>query len=238
MTVTTRLRPPSPINTFREAFSPLEWASNAIQGEPVRPVARGDGRPIILAPGYLSNDLSMRGLRRYLQRLGYKAAGWELGFNDGRVRVLVDKLASQVRQAANSYQEPVTLIGWSLGGVVAREVARQEPETVREVITLGSPINGGPKYTSIGPVYARLYGIDLDELEQEIRELASEGLTQPVTSIFSKTDGIVGWRASLDTFNAQARNIAVTGGHFGLGNNRKVWRIIAETLAGSDRPDR
>ncbi|MEO1027854.1 MAG: alpha/beta hydrolase [Pseudomonadota bacterium] len=235
MTVTTRLRPPSAINTLREAFSPIEWARNALQGEPVRPVARGDGRPIILAPGYLSNDLSMRGLRKYLQRLGYKAAGWDLGFNDGRVRKLVDELEMHVRQAANRFEEPVTLIGWSLGGVVAREVARRQPDAVREVITLGSPINGGPKYTSIGTAYAYLYSIDLDGLEQEIQELASEGLTQRVTSIFSKTDGIVGWRSSVDTFNEQARNIAVSGGHFGLGNNRLVWRIIAETLAETSR---
>lgn len=227
------LTPPSRFNTAREAFAPLDFVTNAVRPVPKRSVPQGDGRPVILAPGFLSNELSMRGLRNYLQDIGYNAYGWEIGFNDGRVRLLMDKLTEQVKQKARILGRPVTLIGWSLGGVIAREVARRDPMRVNEIITLGSPIVGGPKYTSIAPVYARLYGVDLDAIERESRALSAEGLTQPVTSIYSKSDGIVSWRASVDTFNPQARNIEVGGGHFGLGNNRKVWRIIAETLGRS-----
>lgn len=192
---------------------------------------RGDGRPILLAPGFMAGRLSMQPLAAFLRGIGYDASPWRLGQNHGGVEELVEEFRAEVDERAAAAQRPVALIGWSLGGVVARETARLAPYTVSEVITMGSPIVGGPKYTAVGDYYARRFGIDLNEFEKRVDERNRLGLTQPVTSIYSKGDGVVDWRASIDTYNAHARNIEVSGSHFSLGLNVKAWRVIADALA-------
>ncbi len=96
---------------------------------------------------------------------------------------------------------------------------------------MGTPLIGGPKYTVVANKYARLMDMDLDQYEKEIHAINSQGIQQPVTVIYSKSDGVVGWRASLDPYNPQARNIEVECSHLGMGVNAQVWRIIADTLA-------
>jgi hypothetical protein len=103
---------------------------------------------------------------------------------------------------------------------------------VQQVLTLGTPIVGGPKFTSVGKRYAMLNNIDLEEFELDVHQRNAIGLTQPVTSIYSKSDGVVSWQASVDIYNQQARNIEVNSSHMGLGVNPKVWLIIADVLAG------
>jgi pimeloyl-ACP methyl ester carboxylesterase len=123
------------------------------------------------------------------------------------------------------------MIGWSLGGVVARELARRRGELVSEILTMGTPVKGGPKYTAIGSAFASARGIDLDRFEWEVHRRNSIGLTQPITAIYSKLDGVVGWQAAIDSYNPQARNIEVYGSHLGLGVNPRVWNVVARTLA-------
>ncbi len=135
-------------------------------------------------------------------------------------------------QESELNSQPTTLIGWSLGGVIAREVARLYEPLVCEVITLGTPIIGGPKYTAVGKRFADTSNLDLDTFEHEAHDRNSMGIKQPVTSIYSKLDGVVGWQASVDVYNEQTRNIPVLSSHFGIGVNGRVWRLIADTLAG------
>ena len=97
---------------------------------------------------------------------------------------------------------------------------------------MGTPIIGGPKYTTPGQRYAKASAIRLDQFEREVHERNSIGFKQPLTVIYSNRDGIVGPDIARDIYNPQARNIRVDGGHLGLGFNPKVWRIIADTLAG------
>lgn len=226
--------PPSALATALEIRAAGEWFGLFSRLPQLRDAPAGDGRPIMLLPGYRASERSMRPLRRFLNYLGYEARDWGLGHNVGDV----DGDTERVGERAESIKrecggEPVTLIGWSLGGVIAREAARMFEPAVREVITLGTPIVGGPKYTVVGQRYASRYGIDLDRLEREAHERNRAGMRQPVTSIFSKSDGIVGWRASVDRYNPQARNIEVRGSHLGLGVNPAVWQHIADTLAGT-----
>ena len=196
---------------------------------------RGDGRPVMLLPGYGTDGSAMRPLGRYLQYLGYDVHDWGLGRNRGHVNKYTQQIGERTRELSDELGgTPLTLIGWSLGGVIARETARLFPSVVREVITLGTPIIGGPKYTTAAAHFARADGIDLDEFEKEVHARNSEGIRQPVTSIYSKQDGIVGWRASVDVYNAHARNIEVNSSHFGIGANGRVWRLIADVLATSD----
>lgn len=226
-----QLKAPSRFATMAELRAPLDAITLALNLPRLAHAPKGDGRPILLLPGYRADSPSMWPMRGFLRRLGYDAGDWQLGRNTGNVDRLTGRMQSVIEDVYESCGESVTLIGWSLGGIVARELARLEPERVREVITLGSPIVGGPKYTAVGRRFTDGDAARLDEFEQAVHERNSLGFDQPVTSIYSRFDGVVGWRASVDVYNPQARNIEVASSHFGLGINGTVWHHIAEILA-------
>ena len=224
-------RRPSRLATLLELRAPLDWATILLHSPWLLSAPRGDGRPVLLLPGYGTDESSMRPLGRYLRYLGYDVYDWGLGRNRGDVDSYVEQIGKRVAEIHSKLDgSPVTLIGWSLGGVIARETARLHEPYVREVITLGTPVIGGPKYTAVGRRFAESASIDLDEFEKEVHTRNSIGIRQPITSIYSKLDGVVGWRASIDVYNEQARNIAVYSSHFGIGANGRVWRLIADTL--------
>lgn len=224
--------PPAALARALELRAPLEWTSLALRLPLLLGAPRGDGRPVMLIPGFQATELSMRPLERYLASLGYDTYDWGQGRNRGDVEGDIERVTRRTERLAAELGAPLTLLGWSLGGFSAREAARLRPDAVREVITLGTPIIGGPKYTSVGRIWAEREGIDMDALELEIHARNSIGIRQPVTSIYSRSDGVVGWQASVDRYNPQARNIEVSSSHFGLGVNARVWRIVADLLAG------
>lgn len=230
----TPVSPPSRLATLLELRAPLDWATLIVHAPRLALAPKGDGRPVMLIPGYQADEASMRPLARYLRFLGYAVYDWGFGRNRGDVERDIQRVGRRAEDISRqSGGQAVTLIGWSLGGVAAREAARLFESAVREVITLGTPIIGGPKYTSVGARFARKANIDLDEFEKEVHERNSIGIKQPITSIYSKLDGIVGWRASIDVYNPQAKNIAVCSSHFGMGGHGRVWRHIADILSSS-----
>ncbi len=211
---------PSRLATLMELRAPLDWASLLYRAPQLAAAPKGDGRPVMLIPGYGTDERSMRPLARYLSYLDYDVYDWAQGRNRGDVEGDIQRVGKRTKAIHDALDSaPVTLIGWSLGGVAAREVARLFETCVREVITLGTPIIGGPKYTTVAGRFAKMANLDLDEFEKEVHQRNSIGIKQPVTSIYSKSDGVVGWRASIDTYNRQARNIEVSSSHFGLGAN-------------------
>ncbi len=224
-------QPPSRLATMLEARAPLDWMSVLFRAPQLALAPRGDGRPVMLLPGYGTDESSMRPLGKFLEYLGYDVHEWGIGRNRGDVEGYIQRvgeLAREIHEDREGVQ--VTLIGWSLGGVVARETARLFEPCIREVITLGTPIIGGPKYTAAASKFAKQANIDLDAFEIEVHERNSIGITQPVTAIYSKSDGVVGWRACIDVYNEHTRNIRVSSSHFGLGVHGRVWRLIADTL--------
>lgn len=223
--------PPGRLQTIRELAAPLEWLSFVPNTLGLRAAPRGDGRTVLLVPGYLAGHLSMSPLKSFLRSLRYKVDHWGFGTNMGNVDDDVRAFGGRVKTLALKTGAPVTLIGWSLGGVISREVARLFQPHVREIVTMGTPVIGGPKYTVAGPAYATQHNLDLDDFEKEVHRRNLIGLEQPITAFYSKSDGVVGWQSAVDIYNAQARNIEVKSSHLGLGVNPKVWRLIAETLA-------
>lgn len=226
-----KAKQPSRLAALLELRAPLDWATILLRAPQLLRAPRGDGRPVLLLPGYGTDERSMRPLGRYLRYLGYDVYDWGLGRNRGDVERyvhLVGERAAEIHSQLGGV--PLTLVGWSLGGVIAREAARLHEPYVREVITMGTPIIGGPKYTATAQRFADSAGIDLDEFEKEVHHRNSIGIRQPVTSIYSKLDGVVNWRASIDMYNKQARNIEVHSSHFGIGANGRVWRLIADIL--------
>lgn len=191
---------------------------------------RGNGEPVVVLPGYGAGDASTAVLRAYLHLLGYAVRGWELGINGGHVPALVPRVIAQIARAAEQARRPVRLVGWSLGGTLARESARERPELVDRVITLGTPAVGGPKYTAVGSAYRRR-GYDLDAIEREIAARECTPIRVPVTAIYSRGDGVVAWQACIDRYTRGIEHVEVRGTHTGLGFNPEVYRIVADRLA-------
>ncbi len=221
---------PGPVAMLREGLGFLELPRLLLRMPELLRLPRGSGQPVMVLPGFAASDASTLVLQGYLRSLGYHVRGWRMGVNTGQVSALLPRVLRRVARTADLSGEPVRLIGWSLGGVLAREVARERPELVRRVITLGSPIVGGPRYTAVGRVY-RQQGVDLDALEAAIETREATPIRVPITAIWSRADGIVAWQACVDRRSPDVENIEVGATHLGLGFSADVYRVIAERLA-------
>ena len=192
-------------------------------------VPRGDGGPVIDIPGWKSPEAAMAPLRHYLRRQGHDARGWGLGVNTGNPERDVELLAPMVEELAERAGRPVALVGWSLGGTVARETARIAPHAVSRVITYGTPVIGGPSYT----IGARAAG---EAENARIRALVDEldrtdPIQVPITAIFTRRDRIVDWPASIDRTSADVEHVEVRSTHAGMGIDPDVWEVVAARLA-------
>lgn len=220
---------PRPLATLQELTAPAELAALLVRLPALAAKPRGTGQPVIVFPGFGGGDGSTALLRRYLRFLGYRVDGWGLGTNRGDVPNLLAQLLQAVADRHAAEGEKLRLVGWSLGGYLAREVARDLPACVEQVITLGSPVVGGPRYTLTAPIY-RLAGTDFEAIEAEIDRREKVPLQVPVTSIFSRRDGIVHWEACIDTRSDCVEHIEVNASHLGMGVNPAVLGIIADKL--------
>lgn len=192
---------------------------------------RGDGHPVLVLPGFGADDRSTTVLRRYLRGLGYGVHAWRLGRNVGPTAAIVDGMTGRLAQLADREGRAVSIVGWSLGGIYGRALALREPRQVRQVITLGSPFR---QTAGSGSHARRLY--DRRAHLHVPRPLAGDGdlagrLPVPSTAIYSKTDGIVDWRACTAEAASDHENVEVRGSHCGLGHNPTVLWIVADRLA-------
>jgi pimeloyl-ACP methyl ester carboxylesterase len=190
----------------------------------------------MVLPGFLGADGSTGALRHYIAGWGYDTHGWGMGRNLGLRAEDPDfenRLAERVGDMVRRSGRKVSLIGWSLGGVLARELARACPDHVRQVITLGSPIGGSPKATTIWRVYemATQTSLDSDELQQRIALMNEPPPGIPCTSIYSRSDGIVAHAIARERETALTQNIRVVASHIGLGFSAVVLYAIADRLA-------
>jgi pimeloyl-ACP methyl ester carboxylesterase len=190
---------------------------------------RGDGHAVVVIPGYGMTDPTTWALRRALTRLGYAAHGWGLGRNVGARRGLVAALHARLDALVGTSGRAVSLIGWSLGGVFARELARARPASVRRVFTLGSPFSGEPDANPIdhlrGILSRRPVAIDRGDLDAR-----RPAPPVPCIALHTKTDGIVHWRCSLEAPGPGTENVEVRGSHAGLICNLEVLRVLADRL--------
>ncbi|MGH7930778.1 MAG: esterase/lipase family protein, partial [Candidatus Binatia bacterium] len=181
-------QPPSPAGLLREARGFLEFPRLLFRVVDLALQPRGHGQPILVLPGYGAGDGSTAILKSYLRVLGYRVSGWHLGRNSGNVPDLLPRVLKRLLSMHRRSQERVRLIGWSLGGFIARELARERPDLVHQVITLGTPVVGGPKYTLLAERLRRR-GIDLDAMEAEIASRNAILLQTRVTALYSRGDG-------------------------------------------------
>jgi pimeloyl-ACP methyl ester carboxylesterase len=193
---------------------------------------RGGGQPVLVIPGFLTGDISTVAIRGFLRSLGYRAYRWGHGRNTGHTARQVPKVIHRLQEIEARHSAPVKLIGWSHGGVLAREAAREAPRLVERIITLGTPVVGGPKYTMAAKWY-RDKGVALDELEEIVAQRNQIPLAMKVVAIYSRKDEVVAWRACLDPNpKNQVEHIEVDAGHAELGFSAPVLKLVADKLVG------
>jgi pimeloyl-ACP methyl ester carboxylesterase len=172
----------------------------------LRLAPRGEPHPVLVLPGFMTSDVSTRPLRGWLGRLGYPVVGWSLGRNRGLTQKVAAELPALVERLATEHGTPVSIVGWSLGGIFARRLAIQAPTHIRQVISLGSPF--------------ALAG----------RALAHP-LPVPSTAVYSRWDGVVDWRACRQRTGRTSESVAVRSSHLGMGHDPAVLWVIADRLA-------
>jgi pimeloyl-ACP methyl ester carboxylesterase len=235
--VAETINPPGAFLQLLEGRAPAELTTLMLRLPLLRlSLPRGNGEPVLVLPGFGADDRSTWLLRRFLTSLGYAAHGWEQGLNTGSGAPLVRGVIARLEQLGRRTHDKIHLVGWSRGGVIAREAARQRPDLVRQIITLGTPVRGGPGASSIGRMVAADLGASAADLIRLQAQREQGPITVPVTAIYSKSDGVVAWRATIDETNPNVEHIEVSASHIGLGINADVYRIIAQRLKSKASP--
>lgn len=182
---------------------------------------------MLLFPGLGSGDGSLALLRRFLNDRGHRARGWGLGTNRGNPSAVLDDCVDLVRAQFHATGRRVNLVGWSLGGILARELARDHPHLIDRVATFGTPIYG-PRYTVARGVYS---DHELASIESEIDARYRRPLERPLLAIHSRNDGVVDWRSCVDDQTPGAHNVAVRSSHLAMGLDPDIWTHLAEWFA-------
>jgi hypothetical protein len=212
----------------------LEYLSTRLAMRRIDNWPHGDGHPVMVLPGFLAGPRSTDLLRDVLRRLEYRVYDWGLGYNMGyrpSMRETLPARVHHIRERADGRR--VSLIGWSAGGIYARELARALPDDVRSVITLGSPFRGNHEASTVWKVWQLLNrGTDATAAVAE-RALTrrAQPLTVPTTCIYSKSDGIVAWQCCTSLPAPQTENVEVRSSHLGYGHNLQTLSVIADRLA-------
>ena len=229
------LKPPTPLLLLSEGRALHEFAASIALGPLLRLAPRGDGHAVLALPGFLAGDGSTWLMRRYLRALGYRAEGWDLGRNIGGFYRMRSVLRARLARLRNETGAKVSLVGWSLGGIFARDLALNMPDAVRCVITLGSPFARELQATNAGKLYEQVTGEKTSDARAEDLVALAGDLPVPATSIYSRTDGVVNWRCSLAREGPRAENIEILlASHIGLGGNPAALWAIADRLAQKD----
>jgi dienelactone hydrolase len=226
-----RLRPPGLGLLLAEARGIFELNASLLLSPLLMRAPRGDGHPVLTLPGFLASDLSMAPMRRYLKELGYDAYAWQIGRNVGGVSRMRAALRDRLAEIHAATGRKVSIVGWSLGGVYARDLALQAPDMVRCVVTLGSPFANDVRATNATRLYEALSREPVED-NSELRKAISGDLPVPTTSIYSRSDGIVNWRTCILRPSDTAENIEVhLASHTGMGVNAAALWAVADRLA-------
>lgn len=235
-TAANTARPPSRLLTLAEPGRAMSELASFYALRPLLGMLpKGDGHGVLVLPGFMASDYSTNPLRKLLCDLGYDAVGWNLGRNvrvdEARVSAMMNCVAALHARTGRK----VSLVGWSLGGVFARELAKQAPEKVRLVISLGSPITDDRGHTNARRLFEYLNGAEPEPMRAGKFRALAEAPPVPTTSILTKTDGIVHWRGSVQhgagRKGAEVENIEVHASHCGLGVNPAAVYAVADRLA-------
>jgi pimeloyl-ACP methyl ester carboxylesterase len=226
-----RLRPPGLGLLLAEARGIFEFNASLLLSPLLMRAPKGDGHPVLTLPGFLASDLSMAPMRRYLKELGYDAYAWKMGRNVGGISRMREGLRDRLAEIHAATGRKVSIVGWSLGGVYARDLALQAPDMVRYIVTLGTPFANDVRATNATRLYEALSREPVED-NSELRQAIAGDLPVPTTSIYSRSDGIVNWRTCILRPSDTAENIEVhLASHTGMGVNAAALWAVADRLA-------
>ncbi|NCF50311.1 alpha/beta hydrolase [Gammaproteobacteria bacterium] len=231
-----KFRPPSETLYLTEPFRAIFELATLHLSEPwLNSLKGGDGHPVLVIPGFTAGDRSTALLRHFLSRLGYLPCGWKQGVNFGARRELFEGVGELLQGLHAEYDCRISIVGQSLGGIYARELAKHLPDAVRQVITLGSPFNDpdgdASKVTKLYKMFNPEHATKPEQFLKEHWEI-SAAPPVPTTSIYSRFDGVCHWRACIQhAGHDQVENIEVLGSHTGMGVNAQSLFVIADRLS-------
>lgn len=214
-----------------ESRAALSYGRYLLRGLGHNKLPRGQGEPVLVLPGFAASDVTTRPLRRSLSKLNYRVYGWAQGTNLGLKQRGRELLVAHLQAIAEWHGQPVNLVGWSLGGVFARELARAHPQQVQQVFSLGSPISGHPNANNVTTVFSLFNPKARQEPDMEAFRKRAVAPPVPCTAIYTRQDGIVAWPCSREAQADNTENVEVTGTHVGLPWNPQVLAVIADRLA-------
>jgi hypothetical protein len=226
------LKPPSATPLVLE---PLRAAVDYIAGmAPVSvPLPPGDGHPVLVFPGLGASGAATSDLRKRLQQLGYEVHDWEQGVNSGPSAdhdLMLERLGDHLKQIHALHRRSVSLVGWSFGGIYARQLAAKYPELVRQVITLATPVADNSDATHVGWLLDILSS-GISPMNHVSTRRSDAATSVPCASVYSKTDGIVAWEGCVSSESTNHRNIEVADvSHLGMVHHPEVLRVVAELL--------
>jgi len=210
----------------------LEFATFLACTPILRRAPRGDGHTVLVLPGFLADDHSTVPLRTYLGSLGHHTYGWGLGRNVGPTTEVMDGMEALAERLATSAGGPISIVGWSLGGMYARGIGQLRPELVRQIITLGSPFRSDqPIGSHAARSFERFAHLHVPYSELPAVDADREQLAMPVTAVYSKADGVVAWQTCIQEAGDRRENVEVRGSHCGLGHNPAALWVVADRLA-------
>ncbi len=236
-------RAPGLVLALLEGRALLEMGAYLAATPALRRYPKGDGQPVMVLPGFGAGDSATLPVRRFLKNRGYPTYGWQEGINLGRRAGLFTKLHQRITFLRNKHNKRVSLVGWSLGGVISRALAFQDAADLRSVVTLGSPLYATHESTNISLLLRlaqRLRGEAVIPTQVPTTPWKNEPETPvPFSSIYSRTDGIVAWQTCLEPNLVLRENIHVPTSHLGFLFNPLTLYVIADRLAqpeGSFKP--
>jgi pimeloyl-ACP methyl ester carboxylesterase len=225
------LRPPSRTLMFLEGRALPELGA-FLGALPLLGLApHGDGHPVLVLPGLVASDVSTRPLRTFLKTRGYAVSGWRQGRNLGLRPGVQHAMVDLVQELTDTHGRKISLVGWSLGGLYARQLAKMMPDRVRQVITLGSPFASNPKATNAWRVYEMASGRRADEEDARFGGTLAGAPPVPTTAIFSRTDGICAWQGCREQSSHMTDSIEVESSHCGMGHHPAAVYAVADRLA-------
>jgi len=228
------------LGSLMELRAPIEALSLIPTLPLLRLAPKGDQHPVVVIPGFLATDNSTYLLRRYLTSQNLKALPWEMGRNPGLQEKIYNRIEQRIISVSDRYEEKVSLVGWSLGGIYSRLLAHNMPDRIRQVVTIGSPFNlespHSTEHVDVSEPILRIYeklnpGLDNDKLVNG-EPIWEQAPPVPSTAIYSHSDGIAAWDCCIDkTGDTQTENLRLLSSHTGMTHNPLVFYALAERLS-------
>ncbi len=233
--INSQLHRPSIFKLALEMRTFFEAGSFAFSFPLLQTTPKGDGHPVLVLPGFLASDFSTKLMRTFLKSRNYHSYGWKLGRNLGKhsdpLTGCGPAIIQRLQDIYHKHDEKVTVIGWSLGGIYARELARIHPEMVRQVISMGSPFCNNQRANHATKIFESTSGYKLSDMCPQLLKIMPTPPPVPSTSIYSKSDGITAWQCCIEQESDLTQNIEVVCSHMGYGHHPAVMWALADRLA-------